>query len=377
MSLPRKRRSARRPGTTPVAAVGAVLTAALALTVTSCSPADRTGDADHPLQMADGWSLTHPFGVGGTTPFLDALKESGVDVDYFSSGQMGKPQDLPYMLRNNTVDISIAAPSYNSSAFPLSSVGDLPGFGGDACTIGYAMTELGQPGNILYDEELRDMHFRPLWTSTMTSYEVMTANRTVTKPSDAAGTILRSPGGSLDRVVKHLDAAGVSMPTDDFYEAISRATVEGTVTSPLSVTPYGLQDVLTDSTVGAELGSISVYYGINTDTWDRLSPSQQDAVTRAAGIAQQSVCTKLNDEKDAAYQTMADDGVTLHDVSGDRDTWRRVTDPVQDEWVDTAEKAGLPARQTLEDFKAAMERNSHRSTDRPAGSPGPTTSRKE
>jgi TRAP-type C4-dicarboxylate transport system substrate-binding protein len=377
MSSPRKSPAPPRSHRVSTVTAGIVLAAAVALTSSACSTEERDGGKDNPLQMADGWSLTHPFGVGGTTPFLDSLKESGVNVDYYSAGQMGKPQDLPYMLRNNTVDISIAAPSYNSSAFPLSSVGDLPGFGGDACTIGYAMTELGQPGNILYDEELKDMHFRPLWTSTMTSYEVMTAHRKVTTPQDAAGTILRSPGGSLDRVVNHLDAAGVSMPTDDFYEAISRSTVEGTVTSPLSVTPYGLQDVLTDSTVGAELGSISVYYGINTDTWDRLSTEQQDAVTRAADVAQQSVCTKLNEEKDAAYKTMADDGVTLHDVSGDAATWRRVTDPVQDEWVDTAEKAGLPARQTLKDFRAAMERNSHRSTDRHAGPNDPTTSGKE
>ncbi|MGP9723208.1 TRAP transporter substrate-binding protein DctP [Corynebacterium sp. AOP40-9SA-29] len=339
--------------------VGAVAAVTLLASGTACTPEVRDGTATNPLKMADGWALTHPFGVGGTTPFLDALGESGVEVDYFASGQMGAVQDLPDTLRGGIVDLGIVSPSYNSSEFPLSSVGDLPGFGSDACAIGYSMMELGAPGNILYDEELEDMKFRPLWASTVPSYEVMTSGVEVTSPEDAAGLVLRSPGGSLDRVVDGLDAAGVSMPTGDFYEAISRSTVEGTVTGPVSVTPYGLEDVLTDTTVGAELGSITVFYGINTDAWERLSTDQQQAVIAAAEIAQRSVCDELNNANAEAYQTMEDAGVTLHDISPQRDEWRRATEPVVENWVETAEAAGLPGRRVLDAFTTAMDHYSN------------------
>lgn len=335
--------------------VGALVSVSLLAAGTSCTPAERDGSAANPLKMADGWALTHPFGVGGTTPFLEELDGSALNVDYFASGQMGAVQDLPDILRSGIVDLGIVSPSYNSSEFPLSSVGDLPGFGSDACAIGYSMMELGSPGNVLYEEELKDMKFRPLWASTVPSYEVMTSGVEVTTPEDVAGLVLRSPGGSLDRVVRGLDAAGVSMPTGDFYEAISRSTVEGTVTGPVSVTPYGLEDVLTDTTVGAELGSITVYYGINTDSWDRLSSEQQNVLTSAAADAQQSVCGELNSANAEAYQTMDEAGVTLHDISADEETWRRATAPVIEEWVDTAEEAGLPARRVLDAFTAAMD----------------------
>ena len=354
--------SRRRRGLRCITATLASATLAGSLVACSSSDAEpyQPGSVAH-LKMADSYSLTHPVGKGGTKPFLDEMEANEhVDIEYFDSGQMGKQADIPSVLRSGVVDLAVISPSYVSSSFPLSSIGDLPGYSSDACVTAYALLELVQPGGILYEEELKPMKFMPLWTGSIPGYEAMTDGKDPSKPSNFQGSVLRSTGGALDRVIEEIGAAGVSVPIGDMYEAMSRGTVEGTLASPISITPYGLEDVIGASTYGANQGNFTFFYGINTDTWDRLNEEQKKALTDAAKKSQESVCHTLNDARETSIEAMKEAGVEFYDVTENSDEWRATTEPVLQQWISDAERKGHPAQRVVDDFESAIERNQFR-----------------
>lgn len=364
-STPRTRRT--RPTRRVASAIATVaMTAALPGALTACSNSSAEPYAPGStaeLKMADSYSLTHPVGKGGTEPFLDRLEEDpSVDVEYYASGQMGKQADIPSVVRSGVVDMAVISPSYVSSSFPLSSVGDLPGFSSDACVTAYALRDLVKPGGVLYEEELEPMKFMPLWTGSIPGYEAMTAGQDPSHPNSFQGAVLRSTGGALDRVIDEIGAAGVSMPIGDMYEAMARGTVEGTLASPISITPYGLEDVVHASTYGAQQGNFTFFYGINLDTWNRLNDQQKKALTDAADKSQQSVCEELNAAREKSVQKMKDAGVRFYDVT-DGETakeWENISQPVLNKWIEVAESKGHPAQRVVDDFEDALKRHADR-----------------
>ncbi|CAM2941852.1 TRAP transporter substrate-binding protein DctP [Corynebacterium jeikeium] len=356
-----------RPTCRVASAIAAVaVTAALPGALTACSSSSAEPYAPGSiaeLKMADSYSLTHPVGKGGTKPFLDRLEEDpSVDIEYYASGQMGKQADIPSVVRSGVVDMAVISPSYVSSSFPLSSVGDLPGFSSDACVTAYALRDLVKPGGVLYEEELEPMKFMPLWTGSIPGYEAMTAGQDPSHPNNFQGAVLRSTGGALDRVINEIGAAGVSMPIGDMYEAMSRGTVEGTLASPISITPYGLEDVVHASTYGAQQGNFTFFYGINLDTWNRLNDQQKKTLTDAADKSQQSVCEELNAAREKSVQKMKDAGVHFYDVT-DGETakeWENISQPVLNKWIEVAESKGHPAQRVVDDFEDALKRHADR-----------------
>lgn len=335
---------------------------ALLTATAGCSPqATSPSEAITQLKMADSFSLTHPVGKTGTTVFLENIENRGthtqppLSIDYFASGQMGKQADIPSILRSGVVDLAVVSPAYVSSTFPLAGVADLPGFGNDSCTTAAALKDITAPGTLLYETEFEPMKFRPLWTGSIPGYEAMNNSPEIANPETLKGQVLRSTGGALDRVISQLGAAGVAMPIGDLYEAISRGTVEGTLASPISITPYGLQEVISHSTLGADQGSFTFIYGINTDTWQRLSTDQQNALEDASKKAQASVCQGLNKARDKSIAKMRESGVDFHDVGPYAEDWNSIAEPVKHKWVEAGESLGLPAHKVMQDFEKAIK----------------------
>ena len=343
----------------------AATTAALTAGAAGCSGGEGgSGHGEGTLVMGDSFSLTHPIGSNGTEQFIEGLEtrggDVGLDLQYFASGQLGKQWDMPTVVRTGVADISVISPSYVASEMPLSSVGDLAGLVEDACVASYALKDLMFEGGILYEEEFKPLNIRPLWIGVIPAYEAMTSERPVAVPGDLEGTVQRSTGGAQDRIVDAVGAAGVAMPIGDLYEALTRGTVEGTVASPVSITPYGLHEVIGHSTKGANLGSFTVVYSINEDTWQFLEEDQRALITELAEKSQQSLCEGLNQSVEDSYREMEKENVSFTDVSEDPEAWDALLEPTRQNWVDDLEKMGKPAGQVLEEFEAALEKHAHR-----------------
>ena len=330
------------------------------LTVTGCGgPAEDSGDVT--LKFAEGFSASHPIAADGSVYFLDQLSEKGpevgVSVEFYPSSQLGSFEDVPTMLSSGIADISDVVPAYLSAQLPLSSAFDLPGYTTDSCVGAAAVSRSVAKGSTAREQEIEQLGIRPLWSVLLTGYELMTSEP-ATDPHGQQGAILRSPGGAVDRVVDTMGAAGVSMPLGDMYEAASRGTVDGTVASPTSMAPYKLAEVLRNSTIGAELGSVAVLYSISEQQWSELNDQQRIVVTEAAEATQLHLCKKLNQLLPESQEQMEKDGTTLKRLTPDQTSnWtEEVSMPARENWRSDLTDMGLPAEAVLNEWETALRK---------------------
>lgn len=327
--------------------------AALAVALAGCG----TSAGDQPvIRLADSYSPVHPFGEFGAGTFNEAVQEAGFDLDYFPAGQMGSPEDLAILVRNDVVTVAPASAAYLEDMLPLSSVSDLPNMTTDACVAANAMMDLLSEGGILYEEEYEPLGLRPLWISIIPNYEVLTGDRPVSEPEDLAGLIIRSSGGAFDVTLAHADVAAASMPAADTYEAMARNTVDGTVMPFLSTVPYRLDEVAGYSTDGLNLGSVGIPYVISEEAWQGFTPEQQQDLVEAGDLANQTLCEALNRLHAEGRDYLRDNGVTLTEVDlSPGSPWSQMTDPVREDWATSLDDIGLPGSQVLQDYETAIE----------------------
>ncbi|WP_024792928.1 TRAP transporter substrate-binding protein [Tomitella biformata] len=356
----RNRSRVRPRGKLLKAGVSALLVGSVTA-IAGCTATTTNADGDTVLKVADSFAATHPIGRSGTKVFLDILETEGpvanLQIEHFASGQLGKQRDMPALLRTGVAQIAAVSPAYVGTQLPLSNVGDLPGFTQDSCAGADAVREIMQPGSTLFEAELLRQDIHPLWVAFIPGYEAMSGDFPIESVADLHGKIMRSTGGAADRVVDVAGAAGVSMPLGDLYESISRGTVEGTLASPLSVTPYKLEEVLRYSTDGAQLGSFTATYSMSHSEWLSMTDGQRALMTKASDAAQSAVCVEINQAMETSKVAMREAGVQMSEVKDtDRAAWAAIYGTVQQEWTRDLESMGLPAQQVLDEFSDALAR---------------------
>ena len=333
-----------------------VLTAALGLA--GCS-GPQPASEEVTLRFAEGFSQSHPIAANGSLYFIEQIQkkgaQAGLKVEFYPSAQLGSFEDTPTILSSGIADVSDVVPAYLSAQMPLSSVFDLPGYTRDSCVGDAAVARLTADGSITREQEIDQLGIRPLWSVLLTGYELMTAEPS-TQPLGQRGAILRSPGGAVDRAVETMGAAGVSMPLGDMYEAVSRGTVDGTVASPTSMAPYKLAEVLRNSTIGADLGSVAVLYSISEQQWSELNDEQRSIVDEVAAATQKNLCEQLNELLPKSQTQMEEDGTTLNRLTPEQQAqWdEEVSLPARESWRSDLTDMGLPADEVLEEWETAL-----------------------
>lgn len=345
-ALSSKRRQTRK---------GVPLLAAAALILSGCVSEAEDGNTTN-IRLADSYSTKHAFAEYGVSVFIDAIVEEGMTVDYFPAGQMGNAQDLEALVSSQNLDIAPASPAYLEDKYPLASVGDLPNWTEDACVATNAMSDLMDPGGILFEEEFKPRGLRPLWVAIIPGYELMTSHRPVEFPSDVEGLLMRSSGGAFDVTTSSIGAAAVSLSAADTYEAMARNTVDGTSMPYSSAVTYNLEEVAHYSTDGLNVGAVGIPYVISEESWQALGPGEQEAILVAADDVKESLCAGLNKEREESKEILLDAGVELTVIEGEAaEEWEKELSEVRQAWADSFDDIGKPGTEVLNAYEEAVE----------------------
>ena len=336
--------------------------AAAALLAAACGRPVAT-PAGVTLRIADSLPHGHVLHRLMTTPFMEAVdrRSNGeVHFQHFPGEQLGKAKDILELTTGGLAEIGYVVPAYHSDRMPLTQAVELPGVFTDYCGANRALWELTHGDGYLAREEFAPNRIVPLVTFVLPPYQVLLASgRPVDSPDDLAGLKVRSAGGAMDFLPRHLGMVPVRLTPPDTYQALSRGTIDGAILPYQSALSYKLGAVLRQGTVDAMFGTIVLTYAIGMHRWAELPDRVRQALLDAGRQTSLSACDRL--------ATAEHESLAAIQRAGMRPlAWRSSAampaafEAVQREWAIGLDRRGRPGSAALAAVKRALE--AHRSS---------------
>lgn len=281
-----------------------------------------------------------------------------VKITVYHSGALGAGNVTLDLVGKGIIDAGLIVPGYTPAALPLTTGTELAYIGTAPDVMMKAGTELYQTYAPLRDEWEKKNNVRVLYHGS-TSFAVGWFPKPITKLEDIQGKKLRAYGQFLI-IAQKLGATPVNMMVAEVYDAVSKGVVDGILTTPYSdgaaqkwyeVTPYIVD-------WGANQFSANAT-AINLDLWKKLPPDIQKILDDLRPEAQNTCLEKIAEVTARYNKIMKDTGKVQWYVlpPAEANRWKALVVPaLWDEWAATQEKAGLPGKEFLDKFRAAVEK---------------------
>lgn len=158
-------------------------------------------------------------------------------------------------------------------------------------------------------------------------------NKPVAGLDDIRGLKVRSYTPTMTRFVEQFGAAPVTLPLSEVYLALQRGVVDCAISSPTSGTSAKFPEVTTHLMPISLMGAMNVHL-ISLKTWDKLSPEQQEGLTKEFKTLEANLW-------DVARHTNADavECATGQDDCKGYQKYKMTLVPVTDEMVASSHKA--------------------------------------
>lgn len=310
------------------------------------------------LKFADWMPLSHPVSAEGATSFMSKVKElSGgkVDIKFYPAEQLGKGKDALQLAQSGVADIVNIAPAYITDKFPLSAVAELPGIYEGSCNGTYSLAKLMQPGQPIYEAEMKPNGIRILFTTAIGAYRIFTAKEAITNADQFKGMKLRTAGGPMDQTAASIGAVSIRMPGPDVLVSLNRGTLDGLFWPLQSIEPWGLMSSVKHWTPNLGVGSFVILYGISDRSWKKLSPETQKILTEAGEYATRHMCEFTDKSEEATSQKLQANGITPVPLpENDVKKISQGYDAIHTEWAEGLEKRNRPGKDVLQGFKSGL-----------------------
>ncbi len=246
-------------------------------------------------------------------------------------------------------------PSYEAAKLPLTSVAELPGLHSNSCEGSAKFWNISKEGGALFEAEYKKLGVRPIYAMVLAPYQIMTSKKKVTNLAELSGLKIRALGAAMDKSVRLLGAVPVRVTSNEFYDALTRGTVDGGMWPVGSTKVVGLEKALSYTVVGPQLGAGSTFFAISEKAWQRLDDATRKIVMEAGAEAQKHVCKYLDDADARVTGELVKDGLLQVTKLSDAEiaNWTARVAPVADEWAKEMDSTGRPGTALLKAFREA------------------------
>jgi TRAP-type C4-dicarboxylate transport system substrate-binding protein len=173
--------------------------------------------------------------------------------------------------------------------------------------------------------------------------------------ADFAGKKIRSGGGAMNLTLESLGATPVAMPAPDMYVAMERGTVDGTLFSINSIKPYRVDELAKSVSTNGPFGTFVVTIAMNKDKFDSLDPALQKALVQAGDETVVHLSQYVDESVSKRMAEFTAQGMTAYQFPPESQAvFAKALKVAESDWVKRMSDRGLPAEQTLADFKKAM-----------------------
>jgi TRAP-type C4-dicarboxylate transport system substrate-binding protein len=330
-----------------------VLLSALSAFMAAPSPA---AESQLTLKFAHVFPATHKQWVQGGEYFGNLLDEASggrIKLQQYPAGQLGK--ESTSIIGSGLAETGIIAPSYEPDKLPLSSVAELPGISGSACEGSAKLWDLVKDGGIVDKAELAPLGLHALYAEAAPQYSLLTTKREVTRLEDMKGLKIRANGAAMDKTARILGAVPVSVTASEFFDALTRGTVDGGFWSLESIRPWGLQKLVNYAFDGVKMGTAVTIHVMNKKVWEDLDHATKVMITKAAMETQQHFCSWYDAQVLSEAKALSESGDVKIDRPSPDDSrrWDRVLASVAESWATELDSSGRPGSEVLKAFRQA------------------------
>jgi TRAP-type C4-dicarboxylate transport system substrate-binding protein len=314
------------------------------------------GASAQTLKFAFVFPQTHWLWVHGGEIFAKAVEEgTGGNVTFvpFPSGQLGK--ETVSAIESGLAETGIVVPSYEPAKLPLTSVFELPGFHSTACEGTAKAWALLQEGGAVYEAEFKPQGLVPLYVNVLAPYQLVTTSKKVATLEDVAGLKLRANGTAMIKTASAIGAVPVTVTTTEFYDAMTRGTVDGGLWPIGSTKQGGLETVIHHTTRGAQLGGGVTVFAVGERVWDGLDDATKQVMRDAGQKTQQQLCEYLDTQETTVVEELVAAG-TLEVVDlppAEEERWAEKIATVGEDWAKELDSTGRPGTDTLNAYRDA------------------------
>lgn len=254
----------------------------LAVAVTAMAAA---GAAQAQTVLTFNWAIppTHLMRTHIFEPWAERVAEvtNGELVVEFTTTSLGPMPRQVEIVMDGVVDLAWSVHGYTPERFPHAPVSELPflTLTGEAASVAY-----WRAYQKFFADKGEHEGYRLLAVYVHSPGTVMSRNTMLDSIEAFNGLLLRSGGGTQDRVSAALGAAVVSSPAPTTYELLSNGVVEATLMTPDGYTSFNLSDFINvQLLVDGGLFNSSFYVLMNEDSYAALPEHLREAFDSVTG----------------------------------------------------------------------------------------------
>lgn len=278
---------------------------------------------------------------------LETASNGELEVEIMTT-PLAKPNGQYDLAKNGIVDIAYSVAAYHPKRFWKLMAVETPFAAPTAEKAGVAAWQWYEKHGFMA-EDTGDTKLLALFAHAPHLYH---STKPLTSLADFKDKKIRV-GGNGVKIAEMVGAVPVSMPPGQTNEAMSKGTIDVSQFPWESVKGFRLADVSSHHMVvpGGTYAGI-FYMTMSPKTWKKLSDSQKAAVTKVSGEwGSRFISQKWDSVEQSGIDAATAAGNTITTMSDeDVAALKELIQPITDEWVTKADKAGLDGKALLEDY---------------------------
>ncbi len=304
----------------------------------------RSAMAQQELKLASFVPPTHVIWTDVITPWTREVAKASnnqLTIRLFPAMQLGgRPPDLYRQLVQGISDITFTLPGYTSADFPLMALTELPGTAESAAD---GTQKIWKLFDKYLARDFKGSKVLMLWNSDSAS--LMSRAKPIRTLDDLKGMRIRTPSAAQSAQLEALGAIPIDMPANQIYNNLDRGVIDASMIPMSAALDFKLIEVVKYFTVNAPLGRSPFLVAMNASRYEKLPADLKKVIDDTTGLKLSLKGAETYDKKNDEAIAAAKKSREVIALSADeRKRWAAAFKPMIQREVNTAEKAGLPAR---------------------------------
>ncbi|MBN1697276.1 MAG: TRAP transporter substrate-binding protein [Spirochaetales bacterium] len=273
-----------------------------------------------------------------------------VKITMFPGGALTNATQCYDGVVNGISDIGMSCFAYTRGRFPFLEGIDLPlGYpdGKTATRIANAVVDTFKPA------EVGDTHVLYLHAH---GPGMLASNKPIRTMEDLAGLKVRATGLS-SKIVQSLGGVPVGMSQSETYEALQKGVADATLCPIETLKGWKQGEVISYITDTSVIGyTTAMFVVMNKQAWEKLSAKTQAVITAVSGewIEKHGEAWDTADREGKAFvDELGKETISLS--AEEKARFREAVSGLVRDYIDQAEKAGLPGGELISDIRAMLD----------------------